>query len=180
MKKIITIIAILILTICNLSWAGMTFNDLTVNFDDLDKDTLLEDWEWLITKNKLPILITASGDAFVQDVNDMSIYFLDTIDGQITKVADSTDEFQELLINQEFVVNHFSVQMVGELKRQGKTLSKGQVYSFKKPLVLGGEYELTNIELTDIEVHFSISGQIHNQVHALPDGSEIGDVSINR
>ena len=36
-----------------------------------------------------------------------------------------------------------------------------------------GEYEPENFELTDIEVHFELSGQIHKQIKDLPDGTNV-------
>ena len=45
----------------------ITVDDLTVNFEHADRATLLADWEWRIGPDRLPILITALGHAFVQD-----------------------------------------------------------------------------------------------------------------
>ena len=72
----------------------------------------------------------------------------------------------ELLADKEFVVEHFAVQMVGDLMQSGKTLSNNQIYSLTKPWLLGGEYKIENIEPTDIDVHFSLTGQIAQQVGA--------------
>ncbi|BFM12773.1 hypothetical protein R50072_29260 [Simiduia litorea] len=142
----------------------MTLDDLTVNFSHLDRDSLLSDWEWLLGGEYLPILLSASGDAFVQSVNNGQVWWLDTGGGEFTQVAESPEEFGRLLSNKDFVVEHFAVQMVGDLIQTGKTLSRGQVYSLSKPYLLGGLYELSNIDPTDIEVHFSLTGQIAQQV----------------
>ena len=141
----------------------MTLNDLTVNFNHLDRNLLLEDWEWLLEGNYLPILVSASGDAFVQHIENGQIWWLDTGGAEFTMVAGSYDEFNQLLSNKEFVVECFAVQMVGDLIQAGKVLEKGQIYSLTVPWFLGGKYELSNIEATDIEVHFSVSGQIARQ-----------------
>ncbi|BFM13642.1 hypothetical protein R50072_37950 [Simiduia litorea] len=142
----------------------MTLNDLTVNFSHLDRNALLSEWEWLLGGEYLPILVSASGDAFVQNVSNNQVWWLDTGGGEFTKVAESPEEFSRLLSTKDFVVEHFAVQMVGDLIQSGKTLSCGQIYSLSKPWLLGGLYELSNIVPTDIEVHFSISGQIAQQV----------------
>ena len=156
----------------------MTLNDLTVNFEHVDSNHLLSDWEWLIGKTKLPILLLASGDAFVQDVNDQAVYFLDVGFGSIEKVSDSINEFQSLLTKKDFVVDHFGVNMVGDLIQNDVVLKKGQIYSLDVPLSLGGEYELKNISPTDIEVHFSVAGQIHRQLKDLPEGTVIKEFKI--
>ena len=142
----------------------MTLNDLTVNFSHLDRDFLLSDWEWLLGGEYLPILLSASGDAFVQNVGNGQVWWLDTGGGQFTQIAQSPEEFNSLLSNTDFVVEHFAVQMIGDLLKSGKILSSGQIYSLSKPWLLGGQFELSNIEPTDIEVHFSLTGQIAQQV----------------
>lgn len=144
----------------------MTLNDLTVNFSHLERDSLLSDWEWLLDGKYLPILLSASGDAFVQNVNNDQIWWLDTGGGEFALVADSPEDFNRLLADKEFVVEYFAVQMVGDLIQSGKTLSSNQIYSLTKPWLLGGEYKIPNIEPTDIEVHFSLTGQIAQQVGA--------------
>jgi len=144
----------------------MTLNDLTVNIEHLERDSLLSDWEWLLGGEYLPILISASGDAFVQNVNNEQVWWLDTGGAEFSQVAGSPEEFNELLLGKEFVIDCFAVQMIGDLIQSGNTLSSGQIYSLVKPWLLGGQYELTNIEPTDIEVHFSLTGQVAQQVGA--------------
>ena len=144
----------------------MTLNDLTVNFNHLDRNLLLEDWEWLLKGHYSPILVSASGDAFVQHIENGQIWWLDTGGAEFTMVAGSYDEFNQLLSNKEFVVECFAVQMVGDLIQAGKVLEKRQIYSLTVPWFLGGKYELDNIEATDIEVHFSVSGQVARQAGA--------------
>lgn len=156
----------------------MTLNDLTVNFGHLERETLLMDWHWLIGADKLPILLAASGDAFVQDINEGSVHILDTVEGKLHKVADSAGEFRSLLSDRQFVSEYFAVQMVGDLRSSGCVLERGQIYSFKHPPALGGNFDVSNIEVTDIEVHFSLSGQTHRQISELPPGTHIDRVVL--
>lgn len=156
----------------------MTLDDLTVNFAHLERESLLSDWVWLIGAEKLPTLLAASGDAFVQDRNNGSVHWLDSGEANLEQVATNQEEFSELLTNKEFVVEYLAVQMIGDLIHNGKELKKGQIYSLSKPYILGGEYSLENIEPTNIEVHFSILGQIHNQVRNLPKGTPATSITI--
>lgn len=142
----------------------MTIDDLTVNFKHLKREQVLSDWEWLIGKNKLPVLLLASGDAFIQEAIDESVYFLDVAFGRIAKIASSGDEFSRLLSNKDFINEFFSVNMIGDLIFSGKKLERGKIYSFIVSPALGGKYEMENVEVSDIEVHFSINGQIHQQL----------------
>lgn len=170
----------------------MTIDDLTVNFSHLDKLTLLSDWQWLIdssksrltrwisSPSKLPILITTGGNAFLQDVKAETIHLLDTVEGTVTQVSSSPQEFRGQLAVYEFVERYLSVEMVVALRQAGLHLQPTQIYSFKVPPVLGGKLEVSNLEVADIAVHFSVSGQVHQQVANVPTGTLIKNVRINR
>ena len=156
----------------------MTLDDLSVNFEHLDSATLLQDWHWLLDAEMLPVLVTLSGDVFVQDSRDGSVHFLDTVEGQLDCVADSGDEFSELLKDQEFVMERFAVHLIAPLVKAGKAPTDGRVFSFKHPPALGGDYDRDNLDMTDIEVHFSLTGQTFEQINDLPDGTPISEVKI--
>lgn len=158
---------------------NLTFNDLTVNFSKCDSKTLLSEWHWLIGKNRIPILITAFGEPFVQDSRSGEVFFLNIDEGLMAKVAVGLDDFKGQLNSDDFWEKYLPIQVVGDLRLAGSVLSFGEVYSFKIPPILGGTYELENIEICDIQVHFSILGQIHRQVKDLPDGAEIGSIKLD-
>ena len=70
------------------------------------------------------------------------------------------------------------IGLVKKLKEQGIELTDKNLYGYKKLPALGGEYEPDNFELTDIEVHFELSGQIHKQIKDLPDGTKVNIKTI--
>jgi hypothetical protein len=139
-----------------------------VNFRHLDREGLLSDWEWLIGQDKVPILLSAAGDAFIQDTRDGTVHMLDVGVAKTGPVANSAQEFQGLLADPEFVAEYFSIRLIGEIHRRGICLGTGEIYSFKVPPFLGGEQSADNIEPASIEVHFSIFGQAAQQAAALP------------
>jgi hypothetical protein len=156
----------------------ITMNDLTVNFSHLNREELLEDWRWLIGPTKQPVLLAAIGDAYLQDEADGKVHLLDIGAGELHEIANDVAEFQGLLSDQEFVTDSFVPATIVQLREVGKTLEPGQIYSYKRPPVLGGSYSVANLEPTDIAVHFSILGQIHQQVKDLPPGTKISDIQI--
>jgi len=156
----------------------MTTDDLTVNCDDLDRTQLLCDWEWLIGK-KMPVLFTAAGDAFVQDLNDGTVHFLDVSNHELSMVADDLAQFNSLLCEREFVVPFLREVLIEEFRSHGLLLEARQVYSFKQPPLLGGKLEIGNMEACDIEVHFSVHGQIGEQIKDLPEGATVGAVRFS-
>lgn len=157
---------------------AITLDDLTVNFNHLDREALLSEWRWLIGPRKQPILVAAIGDAYVQDPDDGSVHLLDVGGGSLEQIAASVDEFRELLGDREFVTDSFVPSTIVALRNGGKVLSPGQVYSYIQPPVLGGAYSTENLESTDVSVHFSLLGQIHRQVKDLPDGTPIESIQI--
>ncbi len=156
----------------------MTINDLTVNISHLDRDTLLDEWHWLIGNTKLPVMATLAGDIFVQDSTDGSVHFVDVVEGTCSQIAGDGATFQQLLTDREFVLRHFSVQLVAPLIRSGAVPAVGQILSWRQPPVLGGSYTTDNLEATDIEVHFSMMGQIWRQASSLPSGTPIKSVTL--
>ena len=157
---------------------GMTLSDLTVSFEHVDPLELLSNWVWLIGCSKLPILVSAAGDAFVEDVDSGVVYFLNVVEGTISAVAANCDEFKSLLLDREFVASHFAVEMVGDLRQRGLVLLLGEVYSFRKPPILGGELTFENVERADVAVHFSLMGQLHEHVAKLPPGTPISEMKL--
>lgn len=156
----------------------ITMNDLTVNFRDFDNKTLLEDWEWLIGVNRLPILVSAIGDAFLQDVNDGSIHWLEVGQGECHQLCGSVEEFQSILQTHDFAMQVLAAGLIAKFMESGPRLQRGEVYSFKVPPMLGGTYDQSNFEPCNISVHFSIAGQICNQAGKLPPGSKIDGFTI--
>ena len=150
----------------------ITWNDLTVNFEHIDRAKLVEDWQWLIGSTALPILVTSVGDIFLQETSG-EIYWLISGNAEYEKVAETYEEFQSKLQNNDIVHEWFLVPVVAQLKRQGVHLEQGKLYGFKQLPTLGGAYEANNYELTDIEVHFSMSGQMNLQIKELPDGTQV-------
>lgn len=74
----------------------MTINDLSVNFEHLDRATILSDWAWFTPHFTNLIMITVAGDAFLQSSETGEVLFLDTVDCKIEAVATSPDEFMTL------------------------------------------------------------------------------------
>ena len=150
----------------------ITWDDLKVNHSNIDNKSLLESWHWLIGNDKTPVLISSIGDVFLEDKNE-KYYWLNVGEGIIEKVAENKTEFRDKLNNNEIVSEWFLVELVAELIKLGMVLTPNKLYGYKKLPILGGKYEPENFELTDIEVHFELSGQIHRQVKDLPKGTKV-------
>ena len=155
----------------------ITWSDLIIDIEQVDVGRLIEGWRWLMGEDKTPIMVSSIGDLFLQGT-DGGVDWLNVGEGKLLRVADSFDEFQKKLQDEEQVREWFLVDLIAELKAAGHDIKERQVYSYKKLPILNGDYSVDNFEITDIEVHFSFAGQIHQQVKDLPDGTRIDNVKF--
>lgn len=155
----------------------ITWDELTVSPDDVDLDGLLSEWRWLADESYQPVVITALGDLFLRHA-DSRIFWLQAGWGQLVEVADSADEFKQLMTQPENAIEWFNPQLVGDILATGMRLDPGECFGYKVPPVLGGEIVPDNFEQTDLHVHFGILGQIHRQVKDLPPGTPIGEITF--
>ena len=59
-------------------------------------------------------------------------------------------------------------------------LSRGQCVGYRIPLFLGGQDAIENLELTDMQVYWSICGQLRSGALSLPPGTSINEVAARR
>lgn len=153
--------------------------NLTVALKDPESKTgILDDWTWLIGREKRLVLLTAAGDAFVRDFNDGAIHFLNVSAGELVRIAETIEAFHKLLMDAEFVDEYLCPDFVEHMRAHGMVLKRDEIYSYRHPLSLGGEVTLENIEIANVEVHLAIAGQIARQIADLPDGARITKLDI--
>jgi len=150
----------------------ITWKDLSIDFSNIDWNKLIVDWIWLIGNDKEPIIISSIGDMFLKD-NNGKIYWLNVGEGLLDFVSDNIDDFKSKLKENSQVDEWFMIELVQQIKESGLELVNGKLYGYKKLPAIGGDYIPENFELTDLEVHFSLAGQIHKQIKDLPDGTKV-------
>ena len=155
----------------------ITIHDLTISPALVDMPALLADWAWALPEPVRPVLLTAVGDVFAQG-DSGKVYLVDTVKGEVLEVAADGASFQSLMTDAAFVTARMFPSQVVQLRAAGLQLGASQVYSHKKPMVLGGADEVNNFEVVDVAVHVSVAGQIHRQVKDLPDGASIDKIEI--
>jgi hypothetical protein len=148
-----------------------------IPLEGLSSEELLEDWAWLLGKTFTLIALNNFADMFLRNEAG-EIYFLSLATGELNELAKSSAEFQRLSadkVNQEKL---FSLKLLTELERAGLKIASGQCFGFKKPPSLGGEIEVSNIEISPLNPYVSLMGQIHQQVSKLPPSTKITGVKI--
>ena len=148
-----------------------------ISIEGLSSEELLEDWAWLLRRTFTLIALNNFGDMFLRDEGG-EVHFLELAAGQVTTIAGSMEEFHRLSTDKNNQARWFLLGLLTELERAGITITKGQCFGFKKPPVLGGKIELSNIEITQLSVYTSLMGQIHQQVRNLPLGTKIKEIKI--
>ena len=147
-------------------------DDLTVKFDNNTSNKLTENWTWLIGTDKKVLLVSTIGDMFLTD-NNKRVYWLDVGGGEFKLVADTIEDFEERLKDIEQVNEWFMIDLATELRHSEKKLKDGQLYSYYKLPIIGGDYTVDNFAPLGIEEHFGYLGDIHKQIKDLPDGTKV-------
>lgn len=82
------------------------------------------------------------------------------------------------------IVNYHKEALASDLFATWSGLHKAplthtECAGYKIPLFLGGEDDVANLELIDMEVYWVVVGQLLNKTRGLPSGTKIGDISIS-
>lgn len=64
------------------------------------------------------------------------------------------------------------------LSASGTAPARSQCAGYKKPLFLGGEDVVSNLELIDIDVYWTVSGALIRKTKGLPLGSKVGPIKL--
>lgn len=155
----------------------ITWRELAVDLSGQSADDLLSEWRWLAPSTFQLRMVSSLGDAFLESVEG-AIYWLDVASGDLSKIAASRDEFDELRQIPENAEQWFMPQLVGDLLATGQHLEVGQCFSYKIPPSLGGAFEPDNFEACSLSVHFAALGKIQAQVRHLPPGTPITSVRL--
>lgn len=149
---------------------------LTKTFASETYSSALASWSWLPVAGKRPVQATLFGDVFLQDSD--GFWFLDSVEGSLTRVAATQQELQAMLSTPEGQDRYLMAGLAEAAERKGLKLQPSEVFDFTKPPVLGGQLEVENLLPTDFVVSLNMSGQIHDQVRNLPPGTKISQVKI--
>lgn len=150
----------------------MDINDYLIDQDGKDWAALLEPWYWMLPDSFNIWMVNKIGDLILV-LEDDQIYFLDIATGKLELIAEGQDDFVTK-VNQDDNADHWlGIALVDECEAAGMTLAESQCFGYRLAPVLGGEFTVSNLEPTDLLVHYSIHGQIHEQIQGLPEGETV-------
>ncbi len=149
--------------------------------DPADKDwaKLLAGWVPFLPSEFTVWMVNRFGDA-ICIFADGSIHYLDTGSGEVRRLAGDEDDFCTKIDQGDNADDWLMIPWVDDCVAAGLRLGPNQCYGFKIPPVLGGKYEIDNIEVTDLAVHLSFSADIYRQTKDLPEGTPVTGVTFKR
>lgn len=139
----------------------MNINDYLIAPAGNDWEKLLGYWKPPLPEDFAPWLVNRFGDVFGV-APDAGVYWLEVAVGTVSKVADSREHFAQLL-DAGNAGRWLMIPLVDACGRAGMKLGPGQCYGLKIPPLLGGKYELANIEPTRLLVYYSYQAYVHKQ-----------------
>ncbi len=109
------------------------------------------------------------------------VILLDPVEGQAYEMPYGFEQLHDLVLFQQreivLMINEFAEWMQQPIAPE--TLGVNSCVTHEVPLFLGGKDELDNLELADIEVTWSLLGQLRAEAMHLPVGAPVGNVSIS-
>jgi hypothetical protein len=155
----------------------MNIHDYLVDQSGKDWPEFLSDWLGVFPSPFALWLVNRFGDLFAV-LEDGSVHMLDVGAGAMKCVAKSRDDFAIQISVGDNANNWLLIPLVEQCVAAGLQLSRNQCYGYKIPPMLGGKYDVENIEPTDLSVHYSILADIFWQTKNLPKGTRIGKIVI--
>ncbi|MDF2091025.1 hypothetical protein P0Y31_01595 [Knoellia sp. 3-2P3] len=140
-------------------------------FDGDTLRTALESWAWVGLEGKTPLFTSPFGDVFLQGSD--GVWFLDRLEGALTREWASTEELQGVLNTPEGQDRYLLLGLAVAAHETGLVPGPTELYEFRLPPVLGAPVDVSNIQVMDMTVALHLSGQLHEQVKDLPPGTEI-------
>jgi hypothetical protein len=133
---------------------------------------LLSNWREALPENFTLWMVNRCGDLFsVRE--DGSVHMLDVGAGQLKRLADSRENSCSLIDVGDNANIWLMIALVDDCVASGVIAGSNQCYGYRVPPTLGGEYHVSNIEPTDLSVHYSFLADVWRQTRDLPDGTRI-------
>ena len=107
----------------------------------------------------------------------MGVLMLEPGTGQALKIPSNLASFHDEMLIQNADAALGAGFYQDWLSEGGQPPRFDQCIGYKKPLFLGGVDTVENLEVTDLDVYWTISAQLIHKVKGLPPGTKIGKVS---
>lgn len=124
---------------------------------------LIADWKWLVPEDDTPLFISAFGDWVFGNPNG-SLWVLSLLEGTYEQVAKSADEYNSLNKSEEWLNQVFIAEWLPIAVQNGLAPGKDECLGWKLHPLLGGKFEVANLQVFSMLIYQSIMGQLHRQL----------------
>jgi len=135
-------------------------------------DEVKKSWGWVGISPAEIVTENEFGNLIIKDVED-KFWRLCPEDVYCKIVADSIDDYNKLIQDDEFVNDWSMTIMVDEATKMLGALKEGYKYYLVIPGILNGEYTGGNIKTAPFIEIIKWSGELAKQIKDLPDGAEV-------
>jgi Domain of unknown function (DUF1851) len=126
---------------------------------------LLDEWRWLVPTTDTPLFLSALGD-WVFGHPDGSLWALSVLEGTYERIAANSAEYNKLKKSADWLESIFSAGWLAIAAGSGLEPEKDQCIGWKLHPLLGGKFEVANLQLFHMRVYQSLMGQLHRQLCA--------------
>lgn len=133
---------------------------------------VLASWHWKVGRHANVVALSLSGDAFFRD-EDGRVQWLDTGAGIVEQVASDEAEFWAVLADPERAGELLLQPVVESFLNARGPFPVGQCLGYLKLPIFGGDYAGKNRVLLPVGEHFLFTGELHERIRDLPDGSQV-------
>jgi len=123
---------------------------------------LASNWSWLVPHEHTPLFLSVFGD-WVFGAPDGSLWALSTLEGSYEQIARSSAEFNALKQSPEWLDKIFIASWQEVAARHGIVPSATECIAWRVPPVLGGSFEVGNLQLLPQSAYQSAIAQVHQQ-----------------
>jgi hypothetical protein len=127
---------------------------------------LLDEWQWLVPHDALPIAATAFGDVFIFS-SAQGVQFLECQSAHLEFVdADPAWVLDEFIAQSSIVEKVLRQPMFEALAKTKRRLRYGEAFILKPWEMLGGQRLVSNYEIGELATYLSLVGQTAGQALA--------------
>ncbi len=134
-----------------------------VAVEKYDMPRMLKEWQWLIPKDHTPLFISVLAD-WVLGAPDGSLWHLSILEGDYTKIAADGNEYNQLNKSDQWLNTTFAADWQIIAARRDLFPTDDQCIGWQIHPLLGGQFQIENLQLFDMYVYQMIMGQFHRQL----------------
>lgn len=119
--------------------------------------SLYDEWRWLVPDRFRPVRVNLFGDALFLDAESGHLLELDVLAGEVIPLAVDHDAAREFLDDPRAFAIFARFDLVEQARVQGLAPGPGEMYCLIRPLHLGGDLVVDNLEVAHAAVNLAMA-----------------------